>query len=145
MKDFLIHNLVILQNKSPQFCSLVKNVELDKQYIVSTSKSGIPTLSKKNLDETSRSLHSKYDPINEAVKFIKSLNPTKYSNYIVCGLGLGYHLQELVKTSTKNTKIIVIEKNPSIVKCLYFLGMILMKPLLSINFSSLLLKSNLLL
>ena len=108
MKNFLIHNLTILQNKSPQFCSLVKNVELDKQYIVSTSKSGKPTLLKKILNGAYRTLHSKYDPVNEAVQFIKSYNSTKHSNFIVCGLGLGYHLQELVRTSTKNTKIIVI-------------------------------------
>ena len=46
MRDFLKDNLEILSHKSPELCSLIKNAPNDNQYNITTSKSGIATLSR---------------------------------------------------------------------------------------------------
>ena len=114
MQDYFKENLELLNKKSPDTCSLLKNVVPERQYNIFPSKSGVLTLSAIYSDGISRLLHSKYDPIEEATRFIDSCFSNKNSNYILSGLGLGYHLNELIKKSSQNAKIIVIEKNPSI-------------------------------
>ena len=44
MRDFLKNNLTLLNHKSPELCSLIKDVTNDNQYNIATSKSGISTL-----------------------------------------------------------------------------------------------------
>ena len=96
MQNFLNKNLALLDKKSPETCSLLKNLVSENQYNVSLSKSGVPTLFTIYPDGTKRTIHSKYDPLKEATQFIESCFATKNSNYILCGLGLGYHLNELI-------------------------------------------------
>ena len=116
MRDFFYENLKLLNKKSPETCALLKNIVPESQYNISPSKSGVPTLSIIYPDGKSRSLHSKYDPIQEATRFIGSCLSNENSNYILSGLGLGYHLHELVRKVSKNARIIVIEKNPSLAR-----------------------------
>ncbi|SVE01835.1 uncharacterized protein METZ01_LOCUS454689, partial [marine metagenome] len=115
MRNFFKENLELLHKKSPDTCSLLKNVIPENIYEILPSKCGTPTLSIICNDGKSRSLHSKYDPLEEAVRFIDSCVISESSNYILTGLGLGYHLTELVRKTSKNARIIVIEKNPSLV------------------------------
>ena len=70
MRDFFKSNLALQNKKSPKTYSLLKNATNESQYKISTSKSGIPTLSTIGPDGTNRALHSKYDPIQEATRFI---------------------------------------------------------------------------
>ena len=116
MRDFFKSNLALLNKKSPKTYSLLKNATNESQYKISTSKSGIPTLSTIGPDGTNRALHSKYDPIQEATRFIDTCLSRESSNYILIGLGLGYHLNELLKKLSSNARIIVIEKNPSLAR-----------------------------
>ena len=116
MRDFFNENIELLNKKSPETCSLLKNVVPETQYNISPSKSGVPTLSIIYPDGKSRSLHSKYDPLQEAIRFIDSCLSNKNSNYILSGLGLGYHLHELVRKVSINARIVVIEKNLSLAR-----------------------------
>jgi len=116
MRDFFKENLELLNKKSTNTCSLLKNVVPESRYNISLSKSGVPTLSAIYPDGTMRALHSKYDPIKEATHFIDSCFSNENSNYILSGLGLGYHLHELVRKASKNARIVVIEKNLSLAR-----------------------------
>ena len=116
MQNFLKENLELLNKKSPDTCSLLKNVVPERQYNIFPSKSGALTLSTICSDGISRLLHSKYDPIEEATRFIDSCFSNENSNYILSGLGLGYHLNELVRKASKNARIVVIEKNLSLAR-----------------------------
>ena len=116
MRDFLKDNLKILSHKSPELCSLIKNAPNDNQYNITTSKSGIASLSRISPDGTKKSLHSKYDPKQEAAQFIDSIYSDESSNYILIGLGLGYHLNDLHKRVSSQDRIIIFEKNPTLVR-----------------------------
>ena len=54
MPDFLKDNLEILSHKLPELCSLIKNAPNDNQYNITTSRSGIATLSRVFPDGTKR-------------------------------------------------------------------------------------------
>ena len=116
MRDFLKDNLEILSHKSPELCSLIKNAPNDNQYNITTSKSGIATLSRVSPDGTKKSLHSKYDPTQEATQFIDANYSDESSNYILIGLGLGYHLNDLHRRISPQDRIIIFEKNPTLVR-----------------------------
>ena len=116
MRDFLKDNLKTLSHKSPELCSLIKNAPNDNQYNITTSKSGIASLSRISPDGTKKSLHSKYNPKQEAAQFIDSIYSDESSNYILIGLGLGYHLNDLHKRVSSQDRIIIFEKNPTLVR-----------------------------
>ena len=116
MPDFLKDNLEILSHKSPELCSLIKNAPNDNQYNITTSRSGIATLSRVSPDGTKKSLHSNYDPTQEATQFIDAIYSDESSNYILIGLGLGYHLNDLHKRVPPQGRIIIFEKNPTLVR-----------------------------
>ena len=56
-------------------------------------------------------LHSKYDPIKEAISFVNANieEDQNTSGYLVLGLGLGYHVAELANRTNK--QITVLEPN----------------------------------
>lgn len=56
-------------------------------------------------------LHSKIDPFKESIKFIDSQNLSQTDDIIIFGLGLGYHLKELLSRKNNNTFIIVVESD----------------------------------
>ncbi len=63
-------------------------------------------------------LHSKYYPLKEGEKFIE-LNEKFYKNkdvVMVYGLGLGYHIKELLKKCNDNCKIYVFDVDKEIIK-----------------------------
>jgi hypothetical protein len=116
MRDFLKDNLVLLSNKSPELYSLIKKTKNDERYKVSKSKSGVSTISKVFPDGKNKTLQSKYNPLQEATQFVDSNYSNDTSNYILIGLGLGYHLLNLHKRITSQDRIIIFEKNPALFK-----------------------------
>lgn len=52
-------------------------------------------------------LHSSFNPIREAERWVSNLDPD--SNYIVVGLGMGYHVEKLAEVLKPKRKILVIE------------------------------------
>lgn len=62
-------------------------------------------------------LHSIYDPQKEALNFVENNSNAiaSKSNFIILGLGFGYHIQALINhldaIGTKNYSIVVIEQN----------------------------------
>ena len=116
MRDFLKDNLALLSHKSPELCSLIKDAPNDNQYNITTSKSGIATLSRVLPGGTKRTLHSKYDPLHEAAEFVDANYSNEKSNYILIGLGLGYHLNDLHKRISSQERIIVFEKSAALTR-----------------------------
>lgn len=58
-------------------------------------------------------LHSKYDPQREAVNIAQDNFNPDIDNYIVFGLGFGYHVKELIKLAP-NSNFYIIETNKDI-------------------------------
>lgn len=66
-------------------------------------------------DGSVKTLHSLYDPEGEARAIVDTFQFDGKGILVVLGLGLGYHLKELVKRFP-DTEIVVIEANPGIYK-----------------------------
>ncbi|MEW6602066.1 MAG: glycosyltransferase [Nitrospirota bacterium] len=77
------------------------------------TRSGRMSLKVKCADGTLKTLHSAYDPEAEARSLVDAFKFSTNDMLIVMGLGLGYHLAELVKRFPE-AEIIVVEASPEI-------------------------------
>ncbi|NFT06905.1 MULTISPECIES: 6-hydroxymethylpterin diphosphokinase MptE-like protein [unclassified Clostridium] len=71
-------------------------------------------------------LHSKYYPLKEGEKFIE-LNEKFYKNkdvVMIYGLGLGYHIKELLKKCSDNCKIYIFDVDKEVIKIADNLGVL---------------------
>ncbi|HOX27536.1 MAG TPA: DUF115 domain-containing protein [bacterium] len=64
-------------------------------------------------------LHSKYDPIKEAERWAESSKAGKNKAVFVFGLGLGYHIEALLRIRADVEKIYVVEVNPGVIKAAF--------------------------
>lgn len=71
---------------------------------------------KVNLNEKNIYLHSKYNPVGEAIRFADKLTIRDRSIFICFGLGFGYHIREILKNFTEQNLIIVYEPDANIFK-----------------------------
>ena len=59
-------------------------------------------------------LHSAYDPGREAKSFVDGLGLKAGAKVILFGLGLGYHLREILRRVGENGKVVALEANPGV-------------------------------
>ncbi len=59
-------------------------------------------------------LHSRFDPVKEAARFIEGVGADSHDLFIVLGLGFAYHVEELARRVSADSSIIIIEKSPLI-------------------------------
>ena len=109
-------NLKVLAQKQPDIIASLTAAfqqlnSQDTHVSVVTSKTGNSTI--KFNDSM---LHSMYDPIKEAQRFVSNLKVDPYINVAVLGLGMGYHIDVLVGQESKRDFIIVIEKDIHVFK-----------------------------
>ncbi|MFQ5443696.1 MAG: motility associated factor glycosyltransferase family protein, partial [Nitrospinales bacterium] len=87
-------------------------------------------------DGTKKALHSSYDPVKEASRFIDSCGTDDSLNFIVGGFGLGYHLIELVQRVPRQSRIVIFENDPEMLVIALMhndLGKVLEHPGISIH------------
>lgn len=78
---------------------------------IDVSKDGYKIL-KVNIDDKKMYLGSKYNQKREIEKFLSNLDQiTEKDNYIVFGLSFAEHIEELLKKTYENSKILIIEFN----------------------------------
>jgi hypothetical protein len=79
------------------------------EYPTETAKSGELTLVRKTADGRTIYLHSRFQPADEARRFIDTLNIDGKSVFYLLGLGLGYHLSALLEKAGDESVICVFE------------------------------------
>lgn len=114
--NLLKKNLALLEKKQPALAARLRALEPSRKYEVSTAKSGAATVTRIFPDGIRRSLHSSYDPIQEAARFIAKFKLDESANFLVGGVGLGYHLLELARKVSKHARILVMEKDPELLR-----------------------------
>ncbi|MGG1518936.1 6-hydroxymethylpterin diphosphokinase MptE-like protein [Paenibacillus oryzisoli] len=92
----LTDNFVLLKAKYP---FLINRIDLngcnDTVQVIET-KSGHPTLAVNHSVHIDY-LHSKYNPVHEAEKFIEQYVNVEHNHVLFYGVGLGYHIERFVK------------------------------------------------
>jgi hypothetical protein len=61
-------------------------------------------------------LHSRFDPVTEAERFVAELAADTYALAVVAGFGYGYHLQALLSKMPRDATLLVLEKSPGIIR-----------------------------
>lgn len=61
-------------------------------------------------------IHSKFDPVKEAERFIGEIDTSAFDLFIVFGFGFGYHVKELLGKMAGDSLVLVIEKSPLMLK-----------------------------
>ncbi len=83
------------------------------KYILSDTPSGYKTLIYKDLKEIK--IHSSYNPVKEAERAVRAYSKGRASIIVVSGLGLGYHVSEIINRYP-DIDIIVLEYDREVVK-----------------------------
>lgn len=109
---FFQQNLLALKNKYPALAAELEQVLPTGE--IGPAKSGYPTL-KVTQDGKTYHLHSAYDPMREAARWAQEVYAEEDDTLLVCGIGLGYHLQRLSLLYPK-ANIIALEPDLNLFK-----------------------------
>lgn len=110
----LADNLALLEKKDPKLASHLRSLKPTGEYIVTPARSGAVGLIHALPDGTRKTLHSIYDPVQEAAKFIQSIKQEENANFVITGMGLGYHVLEILRHAPPSARIVIIEKKPEL-------------------------------
>ncbi|MEW5767747.1 MAG: 6-hydroxymethylpterin diphosphokinase MptE-like protein [bacterium] len=105
------NNLKLLRYIEPELARQVENIQPSGEIEVIPARQGLPTLKIGN-----NFLHSRYDPLKEAGRFIQAYDLSSASLIAVFGLGLGYHVLAMVRHLKPGKKLLILEKDFGILK-----------------------------
>jgi hypothetical protein len=101
-----IDNVMFLKNFYPDSLKKLQDIErleIINKYKAVPSKNGQLTLLL-NESDMPAFLHSQYDPLNEAERFINKFSDiSNYDHIFFYGIGLGYHVKSLLEKFSKHT------------------------------------------
>ncbi|MCP5104485.1 MAG: motility associated factor glycosyltransferase family protein, partial [bacterium] len=86
----------------------------EQRYKTETARNGALTLTC-SLNQTSYYLHSKFNPQNESAALVAKKD-TSADHIVVMGLGLGYHLEKVMETKNKTSRVLLVEPESEILK-----------------------------
>lgn len=88
---------------------------IDEGYRIELTPSGVMTAAVVN-EQTTFYLHSKQAPLYEAFLLADAWYEEQIDSYLVYGLGMGYHIQELCRMAGKTANICVYESDIQMIK-----------------------------
>ena len=112
----LLKNLAALWTIDPNLAAAIEQLHPRNSYRVQPSRSGPPTVSVSTPDGHSVSLHSRYEPVEEARKFVETLDIAGSVAFYVFGFGLGYHVEQLFEKSSGEAIFCIFEPNLLLLK-----------------------------
>ncbi|MBI4612200.1 MAG: motility associated factor glycosyltransferase family protein [Planctomycetes bacterium] len=112
--SYLEENLRILKKTRPKLARLVEEAPpLPADRLAPTKTGGVTALV--DLPDGKRLLlASKYQPEEEAKRLLEGYEMGPTSTYFVLGMGMGYHVAELQRRRKPETRLVVLEADPSI-------------------------------
>ena len=110
MRNFFDQNNSLLKEKYPSLARRSKQV-ISKDINVTEAKTGDPTATVKGI-----LLHSKYNPVKEALKFTETNNIKRGDHLVLYGFGLGYHVEKMLDVIGDDGRLVVIETNEQVFK-----------------------------
>lgn len=101
--------MTALWRHDPRLAQRVDEIDPDARLNIAESKSGVPTASIQTHDGRTIFLHSRYNPVKEAADFCSNLEKGEAACILLCGLGLGYHVNALRDTFGEEALVVVSE------------------------------------
>lgn len=110
--DFYSINRMVLAAKNPTLAKrLDKSGSVSDDVSVEHTKTDSLTLRYKGV-----LLHSMYDPVREAARFVKKQDVSDGDDVLVLGFGMGYHVREILNSVGDKGKVFVVEPNADILQ-----------------------------
>ncbi|MBP7736957.1 MAG: motility associated factor glycosyltransferase family protein [Spirochaetes bacterium] len=108
-------NMAVLKRRFPDIQGPVAAAADDGSIEAVETKLGgfVPALSKEG---KRLFIHSKFDPVKEAERFIGEIDTAAFDLFIVFGFGFGYHVEELLRGMGGDSLVLVIEKSPLMIR-----------------------------
>jgi hypothetical protein len=115
MKSFFIESIEKLKKSNPALLSMLEDVYKSDKLSVIESRTGekVPVVEVNNKKIL---IHSKFDPHKEAARFIGEIDASNFDLFVVFGFGFAYHIEELMKNIDADATVLVLEKDPAIIK-----------------------------
>lgn len=104
-------NFQLLKYIEPDLARKVANIQPSGEIEVIPTRQELPTIKIGN-----NFLHSRYDPLKEAVRFVQSFDLTSGNLIAIFGLGLGYHVLEIINHLKPGQKLLILEKDIGLLK-----------------------------
>jgi hypothetical protein len=111
-----LKNMAALWRTDPRMAQRIDDLPLDAGAEVEASRSGPVTARTLTEDGRSVYLHSRYDPLKEAERFADAAEVEDRSCILVCGLGLGYHVDALFRRMHEEAAMLVMEPSVELIK-----------------------------
>jgi len=111
-----LNNMAALWRCDPKLAIRIDNLPDDALPPVEPSRAGPATIALNTPRGQRIWLHSRYDPVAEAHKFIEAVDVSKAFCFIVCGLGLGYHVRALFERLRGDAFLIVAEPDLALIR-----------------------------
>ena len=108
------NNFDIIKKRFSPVAASIDSVIDDNRIEVVESKNGpVPKI---KINGRELFIHSRFEPVKEAERFISEIDPVNFDLFIVFGFAFGYHLEVLLSKMSSDSVLLVIEKDPGILK-----------------------------
>ena len=111
INDTLAANLACLGDRNAGIAKAIAQSPPCEHLVFDQSKQGALTATRQG-----HLLASQHHPVQEGVHFIKDVDLAEHAAYVICGFGLGYHVQALAKRLGRKGLIIVFENDLSLLR-----------------------------
>lgn len=114
--DVFLRNMAALWRRDVQLAQRIDDLPVDAGVPVERTKNGRATATALTPDGRRIYLHSRYDPVTEAQRFVSGLELDGTFCFVVGGFGLGYHVRELFDRLKGDAFVLVTESNLALIK-----------------------------
>ncbi len=109
-----VRNLAALYRCDPALAARVDALAFEQLPPLEFARSGALTLRAADDDGPAVYVHSRYDPVEDARRFVLGIGPVDTPTFLLCGLGLGYHVPELERLYERPVIIVAEQDLPTI-------------------------------
>ncbi len=108
-------NMAVLARRHAPVHAAVLEAPEDSRIRVSSSREGAP-VPEIAQEGGAISVHSRYDPVTEAARFIAGIEPGRFNLFIVFGFGFAYHITELLGRVPGDAVVLVLERSAAMIR-----------------------------
>jgi hypothetical protein len=115
MKSFFEESIGEIKKSNPALSAVLENSGTNGRISVIDSKAGgkVPVV---DINNSKILIHSKFDPRREAARMIAEIDAFSFDLFVVFGFGFAYHIEELMQRVGSDATVLVLEKDPLIIK-----------------------------